>query len=187
MAIVGVSIVALAFAPQGVWDRIERMTYLTSVETLGQSDSSAEQRYTIWQVAEKIIADNPVLGVGMGAYGIVHERYARTRPEWAIAHGPRDTHSTYLHILAESGPLGLLLFLGIFLSAYWELFKTSRSIRNDSSPPAKLIKDRCQIYQSAFIGLSICAVFGSMESMVFPFLLISLAATSTRFGRQAAC
>lgn len=179
-AIAGVGLVALIFAPQGVWERISRMSYLTSVETLGQSDSSAEQRYLIWQVARVIIADNPVLGVGIGEYPYVHEQYAKTRTEWEFARGPRDTHSTYLHVFAETGVVGILLYVMIFISAFVELAKASKKLKDSQNPLDIELRDRCQAYQAAFIGIAMCAVFGSIENMVFPFLLIALGASTVR-------
>jgi probable O-glycosylation ligase (exosortase A-associated) len=179
-AIVGIGIVALVFAPQGVWDRISKMSYLTSVDTLGQSDSSAEQRYVIWQVARAIIADNPVIGVGIGEYPYVHEAYARTKPEWEIAHGRRDTHSTYLHIFAETGIIGIALYVMIFVSAFRELTKAARALKGSTAPGDPELRDRLQAYQAAFVGIAMCAVFGSIENMVFPFLLIALGAASVR-------
>jgi probable O-glycosylation ligase (exosortase A-associated) len=179
MAIVATAIVATIFAPNSVWERIRGMTYLTSVETLGQSDSSAEQRYLIWQVARKIIADNPVLGVGIGAYPIAHGQYARSNPAWAFAGGERDTHNTYLHVLAENGILGVFLFLMIFVSAFVQLSRIAKKLKNVPTQYGKLIHDRAQIYQSAMIGIAVCAVFGSLEGMVFPFLFIAISATGT--------
>ena len=185
VATCSVGLVALLFAPQSVWDRITGMQYLTSVETLNQSDSSAEQRYLIWQVAEKIIADNPIIGVGIGVYGRVHEVYASNRFEWALAGGPRDTHNTYLHVLAETGVVGLFFFLMIFVSSYYELVKAARSVKDSAIVGAKQLRDRCQTYQAALVGLSVCAIFGSMENMVFPFLLVALAAASVRITWKA--
>jgi putative inorganic carbon (HCO3(-)) transporter len=179
-----VGITAVLFAPPAVWERIRGMTYLTSVETLGQSDSSAEQRYLIYQVAKSIIADNPVTGVGIGAYSIQHSQYALKREEWAFAKGQRDAHNTYLRVTAESGFLGLALFLMIFASAYRELAKVSRNLKNNAAFAAKQMRDRCQAYQAAFIGLAVCAAFGSLESMVFPFMLIGLSSAALRLSNQ---
>ena len=186
LAVVAIGGLALLFAPKSVWDRIRGMSYLTSVETLGMSDSSAEQRYVIWQVAEKIIADNPVSGVGIGAYSRVHEQYAFLKPEWDIAKGPRDTHSTYLHVLAETGGIGLALFLMIFLSAYYELYKYAKKVKKSTQLVDRQLRDRCEAYQAALVGLTLCAVFGSLQTMVFPFLLISLGAAAVRIDRASA-
>ncbi|MEP6766748.1 MAG: O-antigen ligase family protein [Gemmatimonadaceae bacterium] len=186
VAMLAIAGVALAFAPKSVWDRIRGMSYLTSVETLGLSDSSAEQRYVIWQVAEKIIADNPVSGVGIGAYSRVHEQYAFLKPEWDIAKGPRDTHSTYLHVLAETGVIGLALFLMIFFSAFYELQTFAKKAKKSTLAVDRQLRDRCQAYQAALIGLTICAVFGSMQTMVFPFLLIAMGAAAVRTDRTLA-
>ena len=56
-----------------------------------------------------------MFGVGLGAYSSEHGRYA---PRFAaIAGGNRDTHSTYLNVTAETGFVGLALFLSIFVAA----------------------------------------------------------------------
>lgn len=196
VGIIGVG--AVLFAPQAVWDRISGMSYLTSTETLGEADSSAEQRYQILQVAGSIIADYPVFGVGIGAYPVAHERYALINQEWSSANGRRDTHNTYLHVLAENGFVGLGLYMMIFISAFVELTRGRRNALSDSSVEAKEVADRYQAYQAGFVGLAVCAVFGSLDGIVFPFLLLSLATVTgmifgstppaverPRFGRRA--
>ena len=50
MGAVGALLVVMA--PDAVWERIRNMRHLQSTETLGQADSSAEQRFTIWRVAD---------------------------------------------------------------------------------------------------------------------------------------
>lgn len=176
IALTVVGIGAAAFAPQSVWDRILGMQHLTSVETLGEADSSAEQRYLIWQVAGAVIKDNP-LGVGIGAYPLAHQRYARYKREWAFARGARDSHNAYLRIFAEGGIIALGLFMMIFVTSFRELMKTKRRLKNSALPEDKIVADRCLFYQAAFLGLAVCAVFGSLETVVFPFLLVSMSTT----------
>jgi len=181
-AVVGIGLVAVLFAPQGVWDRIRGMQYLTSVETLGQSDSSAEQRYTIWQIARAIIADNPVMGVGIGNYSIAHEQYARQKKEWEGARGQKDAHNTYLRLMAETGLVGTTLYLLVFVSCFRELRKRVKEIDKLKSPNDALLRERCRTYQSALLGLALCAIFGSLETVVFPFLGVALIAASLRLS-----
>lgn len=198
MAVVIVAVGAVLFAPQAVWNRIAGMSYLTSTQTLGESDSSAEQRWQILQVAGSIIADHPMVGVGIGAYPVAHERYALTNQEWSFAIGRRDTHNTYLHVLAENGFVGLGLYMMIFISSFVELTRGRRMARSDASAEAKEVADRYQAYQAGFVGLAVCAVFGSLDGTVFPFLLLSLGTVTgiiytvtppsvarPRFGRSA--
>jgi len=177
VAIGVIAVGAVMFAPKSVWERITGMQHLTSVETLGEADSSAEQRYIIWQVAAQVVKDNP-LGVGIGAYPLAHQRVARYRLEWAMARGARDSHNAYLRVFAEGGIVAFGLFMMIFISAYRELMRIARSVKGSTVPEDRIIADRIESYQAAFMGLAICAVFGSLNTIVFPFLLVSLC-TST--------
>lgn len=182
--IAGVATLAVLFAPAAVFERIQKMSYLTSVSTLGESDSSAEQRFLIWQVAGAIIADNPVTGVGIGAYASAHRQYARTRADWSFARGGRDAHSTYLRVTAENGVIGLALFLMIFISGVREFAKTRRELKNSPSLEDRELSERCQAYQGAFIGLAVCAIFGGLQNQVFPFLLLALGLAAIRVQRS---
>jgi len=183
IALIAVGIGASIFAPKSVWERILGMQHLTNVETLKEADSSAEQRYIIWQVAGQVIKENP-MGVGIGAYPIAHQRVARYKREWGLARGARDSHNAYLRIFAEGGIVAFGLFFMIFVSAYRELVRVAKAARKGDLPEDKLLADRCQVYQAAFLGLGICAVFGSLETVVFPFLLVSLGtATGLIWGK----
>src|SRR5919199_974120 len=64
---------------------------------------SGSGRADYWRVAWRELAENPVLGGGAGSY----ERYwVRERPNAFFA---RNAHNLYLEVLAELGPVGLLV------------------------------------------------------------------------------
>src|SRR5207244_2790202 len=64
---------------------------------------SGSGRADYWRVAWREFTENPLLGSGAGSY----ERYwLRDRPTAFYA---RDAHNLYLGVLAELGPVGLLL------------------------------------------------------------------------------
>jgi O-Antigen ligase len=64
---------------------------------------SGSGRADYWRAAWREFTENPALGAGAGSY----ERYwVRDRPNAFFA---RDAHNVYLEVLAELGPLGLLL------------------------------------------------------------------------------
>ncbi|TMM12709.1 MAG: O-antigen ligase family protein, partial [Actinobacteria bacterium] len=64
---------------------------------------SGSGRADYWRVAWREFTENPVLGGGAGSY----ERYwLRDRPNAFFA---RNAHNLYLEVLAELGPIGLLL------------------------------------------------------------------------------
>lgn len=91
-----------------------------SVFTQGSGRTGSGRLYE-WRAAEKVILENPLLGIGHGSYHVLsNELFAQTpgvdlgrialHPEGVYA------HNTYLETAAELGIPGLLLFLGILAS-----------------------------------------------------------------------
>lgn len=91
--------------------------YLASVmvptKTLERLATTGEQietrefsgRADIWRAGVRVVLDNPVVGVGAGAFGpAVHP----------VLRAERASHMAYLSVLAELGVVGLVLFLGLF-------------------------------------------------------------------------
>jgi len=111
------------FAPDGVWARVAGLQHLTTTDQLDQVDQegSARQRFEIWRVANKIIRENSLTGIGVGAYPQAHAVYARGEEFDPTAAGTRDTHSTYLNVLAETGVPGAIAFFGVVLSVVFQL------------------------------------------------------------------
>jgi putative inorganic carbon (HCO3(-)) transporter len=78
---------------------------------MNPTDTSATLRIALWESTIAMITDNPFFGIGWGAYGTVYPEYdffvqdAGTR----IFHA----HNMYLHIAAEIGIPGLLVFLAL--------------------------------------------------------------------------
>lgn len=76
----------------------KRITRITKAEvTVG----NPAKRVTIWAAALDVFRENPVLGVGIGAFPVAVEPYLGKRS---------SAHSGAFSVLAETGPLGLLLF-----------------------------------------------------------------------------
>jgi len=83
-----------------------RGTYLTA------ANFSLIERLAHWQAALGMILDHPWLGVGFGNYGAAYEQYRTLR--WANPLG--HAHNYYLNIFAETGILGLLAYLGVWVA-----------------------------------------------------------------------
>jgi O-antigen ligase len=79
--------------------------------------SGGTGREDIWTVGYRMFRDNPVTGVGVGNFekSSVHyllEPGEIKRAEF-IVDTPKVAHNTYLHVLAELGIVGFLLFMSI--------------------------------------------------------------------------
>jgi len=73
-------------------------------------------RADLWDVAWHVAADHPFTGVGLDNYPDVAGEYVRRvgplRAVDLIANEPHEAHNLYLQMLAETGLVGLALFVG---------------------------------------------------------------------------
>lgn len=163
--------VAIA-APSGTFDRIQGLSKLTGgTQNLEQVDpeGSAEERYEIWRVARTVIAENPLFGVGVGAYPLAHMRYAgRFTDLTSGARGPRDTHSLYLNVAAETGFVGLFLLCFAYFLGLRSAFQAARKLR--ARDPARAWQLRTAAL--GVVGFLIAGIFGSMAYMSFLLLML---------------
>jgi O-antigen ligase len=171
-------------APSGVWERAAGLVHATDTSTLRMVDheGSAEQRFLIWQVATSIIADHPVAGVGMGAYTWVHEVYAADAGLARVAGGRRDTHSTYLNVAAETGGVGLVLFLGMLAAVLVGAERARRRLRETDPEGA----GRLWLLEAGLLAYLTAGVFGSFAHLSHLYLYLALVTAVSLEARHAA-
>jgi len=81
------------------------------------------ERLAHWQAAIRMWADHPWLGVGIGNYTVVYPAYAL--PHWPEPLG--HAHNTYLNIGAETGLVGLVVYVIFWIAALWQALRAIRS------------------------------------------------------------
>jgi putative inorganic carbon (HCO3(-)) transporter len=101
--------VFLAFAPAPIRARVAEATP-------GQVPLT-EGRFTLWQVAWRMVEDQPVRGVGLGSFqeSSVHyvlEPGTLERTDQVVDQ-PQVAHNIFLQTFAETGIVGEVLFLGV--------------------------------------------------------------------------
>ena len=168
----GKAVVALAFillvgamvAPPQVWKRLGGLTKATSTKNLKAVDSegSAVERYEIWQTAFRIIWDHPVAGTGGSTYRYMNGQYSPFL-------GRRDTHSTYLNILAETGVIGFGFYFAAIGSLMVLCTKALRLPRLSTTTRATL-----RVLISGLVGFLIAAIWGTYTSFSFLFLYLAV-------------
>ena len=170
------------FAPGGVWKRVAGLKHLTSTEQLDEVDSegSARQRWEIWRVASKIIHEHPVLGVGPTAYPLAHEIYARGEEFAPTAAGERDTHSTILNLLAETGMPGTLIFLGIIACVAWG----AERVRRDCTRRAPELGMPLFFLEVGLLAFFAAGTFGSFAYLAFLHIHLVLLWTTADVTRR---
>ncbi|MFC7394675.1 O-antigen ligase family protein [Scopulibacillus cellulosilyticus] len=75
-------------------------------------------RTILWKTGWMMFKENPVLGVGEGNYLVRYPGYVKKYPKLDLGYQAYSVHNSYLKILAETGILGLLSFLSIFVVYY---------------------------------------------------------------------
>jgi probable O-glycosylation ligase (exosortase A-associated) len=171
LRLVVLAVILASVAPAGVWSRLQTLQHATNTTTLDQVDGeegSARQRYEIWRVAWKIIREHPVTGVGFGAYKPTHEQYAMDPEFNPTARGARDTHSLYFNVLAETGVLGLTLYLGMLASIFIVAERARRRCRAIFEIGARQLL----MLEAGLLAFLVASIFGSLPYL--PHLLLHL-------------
>ncbi len=121
-------LIALPFVPmpEGYVDRLQ--TIRTYEET---GETSAVSRLHFWQVALRMVADNP-LGVGLRNFDHAYDRYDFLGGEFGFG---RSVHSSHFQALAEMGYLGALIWIALFVCAFFVAFRIRRFGSTSALPP----------------------------------------------------
>lgn len=80
-------------------------------------------RTNIWRVTTDVIKAHPVLGAGLGAYGVA---YTAFDPRNGV-NRPEQAHNDYLQVLADAGIVGAVLGLFFIAALFRTGFKRRRS------------------------------------------------------------
>ncbi|BBM64728.1 hypothetical protein VA249_13740 [Vibrio alfacsensis] len=96
-------------------------------------DASAMGRLYAWEAAAKMALDNPLFGVGLDNFYFNYFYYSA---HWdGLNHA---VHSTWFGVLAETGFLGLFLFVGLIISLLKAAHSTIVKLNTTLGPPQKI-------------------------------------------------
>ena len=82
-----------------------------------------EARVAYWKAGLKMVLRNPVIGSGFNSFGLLYSHYQLPGP-----HEAKSAHNNYLQIVIETGILGLLCFLGIWVFGLAGAFRRAREV-----------------------------------------------------------
>jgi O-antigen ligase len=142
------------------------MVKLTDTSTVAESDldGSAAERLEILKRGWQIFLDNPIFGVGLGAYELANAAYA----PWLSDGGYKDTHNTYLNLAVETGLVGLVLWCALIVSTL-RYARRSRRLAG-----AGRMATQQYWVERAFVGYLVAAIFGTYGALTFPYLILSV-------------
>jgi O-antigen ligase len=131
LLVVAAAILIFALLPANFTERVQSLLTLapgTSESSLYQ-ESSFRGRLAEVRAGLRMFAEHPILGVGAGNYPYNYQDYARklnieTRTE------RREAHSIYIETLAETGLVGMSVFMLLFGSLLWKLIRVRKQMEH---------------------------------------------------------
>jgi putative inorganic carbon (HCO3(-)) transporter len=172
LVLMGAFVLAYAFqAGDTMWSRA------ATIDDYSE-DESASGRIEAWIAGARMMAGNPLTGVGPGAFVRAFGAYSDA--------APRQAHNTYVQFGAEFGPLALLVFTVLLISCAVRLWcSRSTSESNPAGGDDGLAHWR-DATLAALVGVAVCAVFLSLQIFEPLYFLIAFACVLTHPGRQPA-
>jgi len=107
---------------------VERIQLIANYE----EDASSRARLKAWSIAQSMILDRPLFGVGFGGFEREYSRFDPEEEQGGVALKPGEAHvahNSYLQIWAECGSLAFILYLVLVMGSFWDL----RRIRKEAS------------------------------------------------------
>ncbi|WP_457570836.1 O-antigen ligase family protein [Desulfovulcanus sp.] len=115
-----------------------------------EQESSAEARINAWRAATKMMAANPILGVGLSAFGPAFPDYSDKKP--------REAHNTFFQIAAESGIIAGVMYLLVL----WNIIFQTRK-RSKTEHKTNFLYFANETILTSIIGFAVCSMFLSLQ------------------------
>ncbi len=137
-------------------------------------DESAMGRLYAWEAAWNMALDNPVLGVGISNF---YYNYFYYSPHWdGLNHA---VHSTWFGVLAESGFVGLILFISLIISTLVMSLKMLKTVNDERHTPG--IRVALNAAPAGIIGFIVSGTFLT-QGFIWPiYLQVALVIALNRY------
>jgi O-antigen ligase len=173
--LVAAVIVLLVVLPTPLMTRI---TATMSDEPTTGVRRSNEARMIAIDAGLRLIAENPLTGIGAGNFGLYKQVWAEAFPE-----GPNLAHNTYIELAAELG----LPALAAFLFLVWRAFRSLRRAERRAAATGRETLARTAIgLQASLVGYLIGAFFLSAQYENFFWLIVFLSVCIERIAASVA-
>ena len=166
-------VLMIPFLPPTYRDRFTSL-FVVAAENGIYQDTSLRGRSSEMLTGFAMFAEHPILGVGAGNYNTNYQRYAQLIGIEFRADA-RDPHSLYIQLLAETGLLGTIAFLGIAFSLFDALNKACRAI--EGSPRLADWLPWISSYRFAILSYLLTSIFLHNAYIRYLWILIAMALT----------
>lgn len=147
------------FAPAGNAVRVDTGAYWARLASIASGD-----RLVYWRVGREMAALHPVLGGGHESFALRHLMYYQSEGGTLAASPHRvpnaaSAHSVYVQTVTGTGAVGLLLLLGIFATAAWNVVS---GVRARGIDPIRMVA--CLAGGGSLLGI---AVYGLVQEVFY--------------------
>jgi probable O-glycosylation ligase (exosortase A-associated) len=147
-----------------------------------ERDASATARTTAWAIAWRLACENPVFGLGIRNSNLYTYEYGADMEGRAI-------HSQYLQTAADSGFVGLALYVLMLVVVWRQVRRVMRAVRGRDDPEARHAYAVAAGVEASLAVFCVGSAFLSMETFELPYLLLLMGAQLPgvcRLGRPPA-
>jgi putative inorganic carbon (HCO3(-)) transporter len=166
-------ILLIPFLPQTYRDRFTSLFVVTTDNGIYQ-DTSLRGRSSEMLTGLAMFAEHPLLGVGAGNYKPNYQRYAQLIGIEFRAEA-RDPHSLYVQLLAETGILGTIAFLGMMFFLFDALNKACQAI--ERSPRLADWLPWISAFRLAILSYLLTSIFLHNAYIRYLWILVAMALT----------
>jgi tetratricopeptide (TPR) repeat protein len=134
-------IITTIYSTDNILNRSPMTVAERALSTFDMEDTSINRRLMIYKITLDMIKDKPLLGAGIGSFKYnfldYQAQYIKENPSYIKnARKAAEEHNEYLQIFSETGLIGLLSFLSIFIIFF---FNVSNFFINEKSNKNKLV------------------------------------------------
>jgi len=149
-------------------------------------DDGGNGRSDLWLIAQRMTADHPLAGVGLGDFPLRSAGYVRDAGALKyvrlIAERPHVVHNMYLQVLVETGVIGIGLFLAAVLSCIGATWRAATLLDDAHAARAAVLARGVVLAQLSMLG---AGVFISYETDLRMWVLLALGPALLTIARAA--
>ncbi|MBI5296227.1 MAG: O-antigen ligase family protein [Chloroflexi bacterium] len=174
-SVVAIAVLLFPFLPAQYVARFQSISILApSTENGVYQDASFRGRASELRTGLVMFATHPILGVGAANYPVNYQTYTQLIG-MEVRTDTREAHSLYIEVLAETGVIGSVAFLGMLFFIFQALARIKADVRNSLSHQKWI--SHISAMQVSLLSYLFAALFLHGAYIRFLWILLALALT----------
>jgi O-antigen ligase len=182
IGLVGILVVVFATASDRYWQQMQ--TILNPRQDYNLTSDAG--RLKVWKRGLGYMIDHPIVGVGGNNFGVAEGTISplAKRAERGLGIRWGAAHNMFIQVGAELGVPGLLIFVGLLVTAFKSLRRVTRRAAR-AGPAAADLSRLAHALMAALVGFTVGSFFLSLAYMDMLYTLIALSIALAKVARVA--